>query len=380
NSNFNVFKFTNTGTLVYQDFIPRDTNFSGLTRTPYVFLDGSMLVGGDGSKFPSPNNFQKRLYFMRILSSGYVDTSFHHNTEFDIRNVIRYDESRLLLYGNQLVLYDSVSINKLCLIDTLGNLDTIFRPDFFKLGYPKPLHVQADGKVIVGGAFFIENYSDTVHIMRLNTDGSIDSTFNNFNATEGFWTEIFTVCPTTDGGYLIGGRFSTYQGYPRNNIVKTDGNGFIELDYLDGEGIDSSSNHWNIPAAVGKIVPAQNDKYYVAGHFLKYNGVIVKPIIRILGLSHTVPLEAETAKSQLQVIPNPANKQAVFSWTLPPSVQAFQLRILDQKGRLVREEELASFHTQWTWNTGSVSDGLYFYELRSPEDELMTQGKLIIRK
>ncbi|MEZ4829113.1 MAG: hypothetical protein R3C61_22940 [Bacteroidia bacterium] len=56
--------------------------------------------------------------------------------------------------------------------------------------------------------------------------------------------------------------------------MKTDANGFIDLRYFNGEGIDSLKNWLNYPASVRNIIPAQNDKYYVMGHFLKYDGQV----------------------------------------------------------------------------------------------------------
>ncbi|MEZ4827550.1 MAG: hypothetical protein R3C61_14900 [Bacteroidia bacterium] len=117
-----------SGYFLDNDLVPLDTHFSGGTHLPYIFPNGSIITGGDGGKYPSANNFQRRLYFMRIRPDGYVDSSFHHNTNFDVLETHRYDASRLLLYGNYLAAYDSLPVNKLCLIDTLGNLDTTFHP------------------------------------------------------------------------------------------------------------------------------------------------------------------------------------------------------------------------------------------------------------
>src|SRR5215468_11040795 len=58
-----------------------------------------------------------------------------------------------------------------------GDVDTTFNPGF---GADAPIHaiaVQPDGKLVVGGEFFYLALSNLVHIGRLNTDGSLDTTF-----------------------------------------------------------------------------------------------------------------------------------------------------------------------------------------------------------
>ena len=380
--NFGIRKTDYYGNFQYIDLganIPLDSLFAGYPFKPYIFPDQSMLVGGDGSKYPSAQNFQRRLYFMRIKPNGYTDTSFYHNTNYDVEEVIRYDSTRLLLYGNQLAYYDSIPINKLCLIDTAGNLDTSFYAGSFTSGSPGPKYVQPDGKIIVGGIFTVSDYPDTLNVIRLNPNGSIDTTFNNTNSALGNQSTVHAVCPTTDGGLLIGGSFTTYQGYPRNRIVKTDGDGFLDLQYLYGEGIDSAKNNVNFGGEVRQIVYAQNDKYYIMGHFAKYNGEVVKPLIRILGLSHTVGIEEEADQATLSVFPNPTADYTTFNWSLGEFRGKAILRIYDLSGRQVVNQSVNAFEGHWIWETHDVSNGIYLYELRTETQALLGQGKIVVK-
>ncbi|MEZ4827549.1 MAG: T9SS type A sorting domain-containing protein [Bacteroidia bacterium] len=218
----------------------------------------------------------------------------------------------------------------------------------------------------------------------MNSDGSLDYTFNNFNAADYFnpiWgvNSVNTVCPTTDGGLLIGGSFTTYQGHSRNCIVKTDANGFIDLQYFNGEGIDSSKNRWNTPPGITKILPAQNDKYYVMGHFLKYDGQVVRPLIRILGLSHTVGVET-VPPPQVRVYPNPAAGDVRVEWELPPGSRNAEIRVRDIQGREVARQTVVTQEGHWLWDTREMPDGIYLYELRTEAQEVLAQGKIVVKK
>ncbi|MCB0835396.1 MAG: T9SS type A sorting domain-containing protein [Bacteroidetes bacterium] len=375
---FGIIRTSSSGDFFDGSTLPLDTNLSGVTFVPYVYPDGRLLAGINGAPYPSFANFQYLLNFMRIKADGFQDTSFHHNTDASVRQVMMYDSTRLLLFGNHLSLYDSIPVNKLCLIDTAGNLDTTFYAESFDWASPTPRYVQPDGKIIVSGRFTLHNYPDTLQVARLNPDGSLDSTFNNFYSSIGGRTAINTVCPTSDGGFLMGGTFTSYQGYPRNRIVKTDSNGFIDLQYFNGEGIDSSKNSANLPGGVTKIVPAQNDKYYVMGHFLKYNGQIVKPLIRILGLSYTVGIEKEADKEILSVFPNPATDFIVFSWNFGHLNQKATLSIYDLAGRKIISHSIITVQGQWIWETQDMNSGVYLYDLHSENQVLVSQGKIVV--
>ncbi|MCP4180982.1 MAG: delta-60 repeat domain-containing protein, partial [bacterium] len=254
-------------------------NICHMFYRPYIFPDGSMLVGGDSSCNIVSD---KKRCFMKFLSDGNIDTNFRHGTNKAVSGIIKYSSDKLLLYSYGFTKYDTTQINRICRIDTAGNLDTTFK-SIFTWGNPHPLYVQNDGKIIVGGGFYIVNNPLELCLIRLNVDGSLDSTFNNFNLNS-IGNGVGSVCSTTDGGYLIGGGFTQYQGYARNRIVKTDANGFIDTAYFNGQCIDSTFNNLGSPYVVN-IVKGNNDTYYVMGHFTYYNGEKVNPIIRIQGLS-----------------------------------------------------------------------------------------------
>ncbi|NVN96484.1 MAG: T9SS type A sorting domain-containing protein [Bacteroidetes bacterium] len=340
---------------------------------PYFLSDGSMLVGGD-----SACNIvsDKKRCFMKFLPDGNIDTNFKHGTNRPVFGIVKYSSDQLLVYGgsvNGFTKYDTTTANRMCRIDTLGNLDTTFK-SIFTGGSPLPFYIQNDGKIIVVGYFNIVNYPTALYLIRLNTDGSLDSTFNNTISTESSWAS--SVCPTTDGGYLIGGGFKQYQGYIRNDIVKTDINGFIDTAYFNGLGFDSVFNQVGGTPDVQNIVKGTNDTYYVMGDFTYYNGVHVNPIIRIHGLSVGIN-EVEKEKKELKVFPNPAKDYVTFIWELPLLKDNAELIITDISGKSITQKTIATKRGQWVWDTRTINKGIYLYEIKT-NTERFGNGKVVI--
>jgi len=327
---------------------------------PYIFSDGSMLVGTDSICNIVSN---KKRWFMKFFSDGTVDTNFKHSPNGYVFGIVKYSSDKLLLYGGSAMhgftRYDSTQINRMCRIDTLGNLDTTFKSVFIG-GNPRPLYIQNDGKIIVCGGFYIINNPYELCLIRLNADGSLDSTFNNFNL-KSIGNGVGSVCPTTDGGYLIGGGFKQYQGYTRSCIVKTDINGYIDTAYFNGQGIDSTFQAGNTPY-VGGIVKGTNDTYYVMGYFTYYNSVKVNPIIRIHGLSVGIN-EVEKEKGELKVFPNPAKEFLTAEYSINKPAKEVLLLITDMQGRLLIKQQLTTKTNQALVDVRNLKSGSYLCTL-----------------
>lgn len=283
----------------------------------YPYLDGRTLAGcyPDPCSYPAVNP-SNSFYLYRLTTEGHYDTTFNHNTNGPIQYIKSFGDSVLYISGS-FSTYDNHSVLNVVKIDNDGIIDTSFQ-SIFSAGNIYPAFGQPDGKIIFTGSFLIQGTFDTLGIVRVNSDGSLDQTFNNagliisqFNGF-GYLTAAHSICPTTDGGYLIGGRFNSYQNNLRGSIVKTDQDGFIDLSLLNGTGIDSSPFPvLGIPPAVTGIVYGNNDKYYISGFFNGFNGQTVKPLIRLEGLlTSTNEIEVD---DEFQIYPNPSSGYIYFS-------------------------------------------------------------------
>lgn len=93
-------------------------------------------------------------------------------------------------------------------------------------GYVTSIVEQADGKILIGGQFTSYNVTTRNNMLRLNADGSLDSSWNTQGA--GVNITAYSITEQTDGKLLIGGTFTSYNGDYFPYLLKLEEDGKIE--------------------------------------------------------------------------------------------------------------------------------------------------------
>lgn len=361
--------------MAFNDSLDKDFT-GGITSSPYILEDGSMFIGLNKRKYIWDSISDNRYSFAKILPTGRADTSFKHTPDEFVDQIFKSPEDKLVVKGG-FSSWDGHPCWRIARIGLNGEFDSSFtsvveQPTF------GILHVQPDSKVLVGGHFTIQGSAQRYGLVRLNADGSLDSTFNNENNVafeDTFSTPTCNVvCPTPDGGYLFGGVFDSYQGYPRGRIVKVDSNGFIDTTVFNHEGFDTLVN-WFLPyfghyVSVEDIIPAlEPNTYFVAGRFAKYNGIDVQPIVKL----KYVPLGLGEVQKQpyLNLYPNPAKEYVQMETDLTGNLE---VTILNMQGGLIRQEHLINRQLDISY----LKNGIYLLEIESTNQRVIR--KLMIQK
>lgn len=170
-----------------------------------------------------------------------------------------------------------------------GSLDTTFDPYGVytggnpnqNYGHISDVAIQTDGKIIIVGSFNYCNGYEAHNIARLNTDGSIDLTFNTGLGTNTpfFGDSIYTIAVQSDGKIIIGGIFTSVNGVQKNNIARLNSDGSLDADFVSIGALNPSSNY---PTSIFKIVyQPENGKITVAGSFTKWDTTTISNIIRL---------------------------------------------------------------------------------------------------
>ncbi|HWI57952.1 MAG TPA: immunoglobulin domain-containing protein, partial [Bacillota bacterium] len=106
----------------------------------------------------------------------------------------------------------------------LATLDKSFTPA--ALGSVSPVAMQADGKILVGGAFNSLAGQSRAYLGRLNPEGSLDTSFNpGANAT------LYSLAVQPDGKILAGGDFTSLAGYSRVGLGRLNPNGTLDTGF-----------------------------------------------------------------------------------------------------------------------------------------------------
>ena len=112
-----------------------------------------------------------------------------------------------------------------------GALDPTFTPGTIVNGSVKSLSVLPDGKVLISGIF-------TGYVARLNIDGSLDSTFTpvalSFDSLSRGNSWVRKVVAQKDGKVIIGGYFSKADGVPRQGIARLNSDGSLDTSFEPG--------------------------------------------------------------------------------------------------------------------------------------------------
>jgi uncharacterized delta-60 repeat protein len=124
---------------------------------------------------------------------------------------------------------------------------------------------QSDGKLIIGGEFTSYNGAPANYITRLNLDGTVDATFN---AGTGPNNTVKTIAIQSDGKILIGGSFTNYNGANSQHILRLNTDGTKDTTFVSGPGtIDNDIN---------VIAIAPNGNIAIGGKFLQYLEKFIK--------------------------------------------------------------------------------------------------------
>jgi uncharacterized delta-60 repeat protein len=150
-----------------------------------------------------------------------------------------------------------------------GSLDTGFNSAGMN-GNVLSLALQSTGKILAGGNFTAAGNVVEDRIARLNTDGSLDTTFSSgANGT------INAVVDQTDDRILVGGSFTLINGVYQNSIARLMTDGTVDSSFNPGSGADSAIY------ALAETFINGNREIYVGGAFGNINNVTSPGFVRL---------------------------------------------------------------------------------------------------
>jgi len=240
------------------DFDP-GTGANSKISTMVLQSDEKLIIGGSFTSF----NGTTRKYIARLNSNGTVDGTFNpgNGPNNFVQSAIMQPDGRILIAGN-FTTYNGVLRSHLASLNAGGSLDNSFDPGTGANDYLSIVTLQSDGKMIVGGNFSSYNGRKGIHeLARLEADGTIDSAFNPGTAADD-WVEAIAMQP--DGKVIIGGYFLTYNNISRSRIARLNSDGSLDFTFDPGGGANGG---------VTEIALQPDGKIIIAGAFTNVNGM-----------------------------------------------------------------------------------------------------------
>jgi uncharacterized delta-60 repeat protein len=196
--------------------------------------EGVTTVGGD---FSSPTTANGTFSYSRgsCTASGTWSADFNPGTNGIVYALAIQSDGKILVGGYFSWLRGEKRAN-LARLNADGSLDTGFDPDVGD-GTVKALAVQSDGKIVVGGTFTELGGETRNFIGRLNADGTLDTAFDPGNYFTGLGWGVNAVVMQADGKIVAGGYFDGWTSqHSRENIVRLNTDGSVDTAYNPGAG------------------------------------------------------------------------------------------------------------------------------------------------
>lgn len=136
------------------------------------------------------------------------------------------------------------------------------------------LIIAASQRVYGSGFSFFTSSSTSEKILRLNADGSIDSSFNTALVGSGPSATVRTIVVQPDGKVLVAGYFDTFAGSPRQKIVRLLADGTVDSSFTPPQ-FAGGNGIWMKPVVLA------DGKILIAGDFNSVNGTANLGVARL---------------------------------------------------------------------------------------------------
>ncbi|MGB8647777.1 MAG: delta-60 repeat domain-containing protein, partial [Anaerolineae bacterium] len=209
-----------------------DPGANGQVTVLAVQADGKILVGGAFTMLGGGGTgTTARNYIGRLNTDGSLDTTFNPGANGQVTVLAVQADGKILVGGAFTMLggggTGTTARNYIGRLNADGSLDATFNPGAGN--QVTVLAVQADGNILVGGAFTTLGGQTRNRIGRLNADGSLDTTFN-----PGANNVVYAMAVQADGKILVGGLFTTLGGQSRNRIGRLNADGSVDATFNPG--------------------------------------------------------------------------------------------------------------------------------------------------
>jgi uncharacterized delta-60 repeat protein len=263
---------------------------NALRNTP----SGNIIVGG---RFDRYNGLEGTLVnnLVQFDSSGTLDSTFVSNVGTTTgsvqisKNCIAVQPDGKVIIVGGFDSFNGVFAPGIVRLNSSGTIDTAFMANISN-GFtgspsmPNSVFLQSDGKILVsnsgsGGGTAVFNSTNIGRLVRLNSDGTHDTSLNTLSLP---WAiQVFNFLPLSSGKIFIYGQANTSTGCTlRKGVNMLNSDGSVDPNFLTNVG---SGVGWPGTPRILDAAEQPDGKILFAGRMSSYNGVTSNLIARIGG-------------------------------------------------------------------------------------------------
>jgi uncharacterized delta-60 repeat protein len=273
-------------------------------------LNGNIYIGG---WFDSVDGIG-RSGLARLRPNASLDLSWPNVAFNGSVNFIQCQADGTFLVEGAFSIIGAVARNGLAKLNSDASLNLSFNPAAgVTSGSVNAFAIQPDGNVIIAGNFTTNNPVSRQNIARVSESGVLDSTFNAGYIGGG---SIQAVALQPDGKVIVDGSFTSINGYSRLGIARLDTNGTVDTSFVVPSGVqgsitilangkvllsdgltqlnsdgslDSTFNAQANNAIIGAVLIQPDGRILVGGTFTAIGGTNINNLARLMGTNTNTP-------------------------------------------------------------------------------------------
>lgn len=257
------------------------TGFNNIVYSSAVQANGQIVIGGLFTSF----NGGSSASITRVNNDGTLDTTFATNvgTGFNAQvSIVAIDPNtqKIVIAGNFNTFNGVGGRGAIVRLNTDGTIDTAFETNIGpgSNGTINGMAIQANSQIVIMGTFTSFNGVTVPRgIIRLNSDGTTDTTFST-NVGVGFTSvtnaQSSVVIQPSDQKILIGGGFTSFHSTTVGNFFRLNTDGTFDSTFQTNIGTAFNSQ-------VSSIVVQSSGQIVVGGGFSSFNGNSRDEIVRL---------------------------------------------------------------------------------------------------
>ncbi|MCX6414995.1 MAG: hypothetical protein NTU77_10405, partial [Actinobacteria bacterium] len=250
-----------------------------------VQSDGKIVLGGKYTPMMGSGGCDTPIgRVMRLNADGTRDTAFTANTGTGPRHFatsVAVQSDGKILVGGVFADWDGATAHAVVRLNADGTRDTAFTTanGTAASGAVNSIAVQSDGQILLGGSFTTWNSATVGKVVRLNTAGTRDTAFTTGTGAGGVaGVGVNSIAVQSDGGILLGGTFTSWNGATVGKFVRLNANGAQDTAFTtaNGTGVAGSAS-----VGVNSVAVQSDGRILLGGNFQGWSGSTAGRVLRL---------------------------------------------------------------------------------------------------